>query len=475
MERIKKQLPKKSEDLSEWYNRVVMLSGLADYGPARGTMIFRPEGYGIWENIQEFMDREIKSSGVENGYFPLLIPESFLKKEKDHIEGFAPELAVVTIGGGEELAEKLVIRPTSETIMYDAYSKWIQSWRDLPLEINQWNNVVRWEKRTYLFLRTLEFLWQEGHCAHATHEESLKRVDWAIDMYAKTYRELCALPGVIGRKSEADKFAGGVATWTFEMLMPEGKALQACTSHDLGQNFSIPFGVKFQDKDGQEKNVWQNSWGYSSRSIGALLMAHGDDAGLVLPPRVATIQVIILVVKEDETLYKYARDLSNQLIESGVRARVDERGEETLGFKINKWELKGVPLRIEIGPREMESRELTLVRRDNGEKLKVKSERLADVRGILDQIQANLLSKQEKFLADSTHEVSKWEEFVQIMTGGKGFIKAFWCERAECEEQIKIQTKASTRCLPRDAVEENGVCIKCGKEAKRRWLFAQAY
>lgn len=452
------------------------MAELADYGPARGTMIFRPEGYGIWENIQEFMNREIKAAGVENGYFPLFIPESFLKKEKEHVEGFAPELAVVTIGGGEELAEKLVVRPTSETIMYDAYSKWIQSWRDLPMEINQWNNVVRWEKRTYLFLRTMEFLWQEGHCAHATHEESVKRVDWAIDMYAKTYREMCAMPGIIGRKSESEKFAGAVASCTYEMLMPEGKALQACTSHDLGQNFSRPFEVKFQDKDGKERYVWQNSWGFSTRSIGALLMAHGDDAGLVLPPRVAAIQAVIIPVLAEEAVLAYCKELANELGRVGIRTRLDDRGEESLGFKINKWELKGVPVRIEVGRREMESGELTVVRRDSGEKFKVQSSKIKDeVINLLDTVQADLLKKQEKFLAENTHEVNTWDEFRGIMEGNRGFIKAFWCEEAECEERIKNESKASTRCLPRGTGEGRGVCVRCGKEAKHRWLFGLAY
>ncbi|MEK7155219.1 MAG: proline--tRNA ligase [Patescibacteria group bacterium] len=463
----KRQLPKKSESLSDWYNAVVLLAELADYGPAKGTMIFRPAGYGIWELIQQAMDKEIKKSGVENAYFPLFIPESLMHKEKEHVEGFAPQLAVVTIGGGEELKERLVVRPTSETIMYQAYARWIQSWRDLPVLINQWNNVVRWEKRTYLFLRTTEFLWQEGHCAHATHEESQERVQWGIEMYAKIYKDFLALPGVIGTKSESEKFAGGDATLTYEILMPEGKVLQGCTSHDLGQNFSKAQNIKFQDKQGQNQFVWQNSWGFSTRSIGAMLMAHGDDAGLTLPPKVAPTQAVIIPVTQDEEVLAAAKKLSGEL--GDVRVKVDTREGESLGFKINKWELRGVPLRIEVGKQEMASGKFRMVRRDTGEVVE------GEVKGILDQIQDDMLAKQEKFLAENTHEVADYEQFKETMENKRGFIKAFWCENAECETRIKEETKASTRCLPVDAKEESGKCVYCGKVAKYKWLFALAY
>ena len=463
----KRQLPKKSESLSDWYNAVVMLAELADYGPAKGTMIFRPAGYRIWELIQQAIDKEIKKSGVENAYFPLFIPESLMHKEKEHVEGFAPQLAVVTIGGGEELKEKLIVRPTSETIMYQAYAKWIQSWRDLPMLINQWNNVVRWEKRTYLFLRTTEFLWQEGHCAHASHEESQERVQWGIEMYAKIYRDFLALPGIIGRKSESEKFAGGDATLTYEMLMPEGKALQGCTSHDLGQNFSKAQDIKFQDKEGKNQFVWQNSWGFSTRSIGSMLMAHGDDAGLVLPPKVASIQVVIIPVTQEDEVLAAAQKLAREL--GDVRVKVDVRDGESLGFKINKWELRGVPLRIEVGQKEIASGKFKMVRRDIGEVVE------GEVQKILDQIQADMLVKQEKFLQENTHEAADYEQFKKIMESQRGFIKAFWCENAECETKIKEETKASTRCLPLEAKEENGKCVYCGKTAKYRWLFALAY
>ncbi len=472
----KKQLPKKSESLSDWYNRVVQLAELADYGPAKGTMIFRPYGYRIWELLTEAMDKEIKEAGVENAYFPLFIPESFLKKEKQHVEGFAPELAVVTIGGGEELTEKLIVRPTSETIMYDAYSKWVHSWRDLPILINQWNNVVRWEKRTYLFLRTSEFLWQEGHTAHATHKEALEMQSWAMGMYAKIYRELFALPGLVGRKSEKEKFAGAVATLTYESLMPEGKALQSCTSHDLGQNFSKVFEIKFQDKEGKLQYAWQTSWGFSTRSVGGLLMAHGDDAGLVIPPRLAPIQTVILPVTSDTKLVEKSREMAKQLTDMGVRVKVDDREDESIGFRINKWELKGVPVRIELGKRELENGELTVVRRDTGEKQVISHAKLGPtVKELLVTIQSDLLAKQEKFLTENTRETGNYEEFKKIMEEKRGFLKAYWCEDAECEAKIKEETKATVRCLPEDAKFSQGKCVKCGKEARNKWVFALAY
>ena len=472
----KKHLPKRSEDFSEWYNRVVLFSELADYGPAKGTMIFRPYGYGIWEEIQKAMDKEIKARGVQNAYFPLFIPESLLKKEKEHVEGFSPELAVVTIGGGEELKEKLIVRPTSETIMYEAYARWVQSWRDLPLLINQWNNVVRWEKRTYLFLRTSEFLWQEGHTAHATHEEAWEMVEWAIQMYAKIYRDYFAMPGYIGRKSESEKFAGADTTLTYEALMPEGKALQSCTSHDLGQNFAKAFGIKFLDKEGKSQYVFQTSWGLSTRSIGGLVMLHGDDGGLRLPPRLAPIQVVIIPVKVEPALIKEAKRFEKELIEEGVRVKCDDREGESLGFRINKWELKGVPIRVEIGGEEIKKKELTFVRRDTGEKQKVKAKEGAkSIVKLLDQIQKKMLTEAEAALKKNTQNAASYEEFKTIMEKEKGFIRAFWCEDKACEAKIKEETKATTRCLPLDAKKEKGKCVYCGKTASYQWLFAQAY
>lgn len=476
MEFTKRDLPKKSENLSEWYNKIILLAELADYGPARGTMIYRPYGFAIWELIQKEMNLLIKEHGVSNAYFPLFIPESLLGKEKSHIEGFSPELAVVTIGGGEELAEKLVVRPTSETIMYDAYSRWIHSWRDLPLMINQWNNVVRWEKRTYLFLRTTEFLWQEGHTAHSSHEDAWKTVLWAIDMYKKVYRELFAMTGYVGKKSESEKFAGANTTLTFESLMPEGKALQGCTSHDLGQNFSKTFNISFLNAEGKSENVWQTSWGLSTRSIGGLIMTHGDDNGLVLPPRLAPVQVIILPIRNEEQILSLCEEILKKLKDLGIRAEIDDSENETIGFRINKWELKGAPLRIEIGLKEVEQRNITIARRDTGEKLFFPREKLAEkISEILNLIQKNLYQKAEKFLNDNTNDVSDYDEFKEILLKKKGFLSVFWCENEECEKKIKEETKATTRCLPLDSKEQNGECVYCGKLAKHKWLFGQPY
>lgn len=473
---LKKDLPKKSDSLSDWYNDIVVRAELADYGPAKGTMIYRPYGFAIWELIQREMDAMIKEKGVSNAYFPLFIPESLLKKEEAHVEGFAPELAVVTIGGGEELKEKLVVRPTSETIMYDAYARWIHSWRDLPLMINQWNNVVRWEKRSYLFLRTTEFLWQEGHTAHATHEEAWEMVVWAMEMYKKVYTELFALPGLVGRKSETEKFAGADVTLTYETLMPEGKALQSCTSHDLGQNFSKPFEITFQNNKGANEYAWQTSWGLSTRSIGGMIMAHGDDGGLRLPPRLAPIQVIILPVRPEKNLTDEAAHLSSELKKAGIRANLDSAENETIGFRINKWELKGVPLRLEIGAKELEKRVVTAVRRDTGEKKEIAIKNLGEeIKSLLDSIQSNLLNEAEQFLKGNTHHVNDYKQFQDVMASTKGFLSALWCEDASCEIRIKEETKATTRCKPLDLPEEKGTCIGCGKPAQNRWYFGQAY
>lgn len=476
MKFTKRDLPKKSENLSEWYNKVILLAELADYGPAKGTMIYRPYGFAIWELIQKEMDALIKEHGVLNAYFPLFIPESLLKKEQAHVEGFSPELAIVTIGGGEELKEKLVVRPTSETIMYEAYARWIHSWRDLPLMLNQWNNVVRWEKRTYLFLRTTEFLWQEGHTAHATHKEAWETVLWAMRMYAQVYKELFALPGYVGRKSESEKFAGADITLTFESLMPEGKVLQSCTSHDLGQNFSKTFNISFLNAEGKSEHVWQTSWGLSTRSIGGLIMAHGDDGGLQLPPRLAPIQVIILPVTSDKKILAFCEKTKELLKNAGVRAETDNAENETIGFRINKWELKGVPLRVEIGKREVAQQRVTAVRRDTGEKLSFPLAKLtAQTVELLRFIQNNLYKKAEEFLKNNTRDAGSYDEFKEVMADKRGFLSAFWCERAECEKKIKEETKATARCLPDTARKQKGKCVYCGKPAASRWLFGQAY
>ena len=470
----KRDIPKKADDVSEWYLKVVAQAELADYGPVKGTMIIRPYAYAIWELLQADMDARFKATGVENAYFPLFIPESFLKKEASHVEGFSPELAIVTIAGGEELAEPIVVRPTSETIMYQAYSDWIQSWRDLPLKLNQWNNVVRWEKRTYPFLRTSEFLWQEGHTAHATHEEALETVLWGIKTYEAVYRELFALPGYVGRKSESEKFAGAVSTMTYEMLMPGGKALQGCTSHDLGQNFSKAFDITFTDKESQMQHVWQTSWGFTTRSLGAMFMAHGDDNGLRLPPKVAPIQVVIIPIRDVDP--DVITVIADELKAVGIRVKVDDSDTGSLGSKINTWELKGVPVRLEVGAKEIEAGVVTAARRDTGAKDQVERAKLVPyVEKLLDAIQANLLREALEHLAKNTHEVDSYDAFKGVLSGDRGFIKAFWCEDADCEAKIKEETKATTRCLPLDAPDAEGKCVRCKKPAKHRWYFAQAY
>ncbi len=469
----KKQLKKKSENLSDWYTDVILKAELADYAPVKGCMVIRPYGYALWEGIQRYMDPKIKAHKVENAYFPLFIPENFLNREKEHVEGFAPHMAVVTIAGGEELKEKLVVRPTSETIMYEMYKRWTQSYRDLPVLMNQWNNVVRWEKRTYLFLRTSEFLWQEGHCAHATHDESQATVRWAMDMYTDTYQQLMALYGIAGVKSESEKFAGAVQTLTYEMLMPDGKALQAGTSHDLGQNFARAFDWSVLDAKGEKLYPWQNSWGFSTRAIGGLIMAHGDDHGLVLPPNIAPVQVILIPIpgSKPETV-KYAIAQKEALKKLGVRVKCDDREGESAGYKFNKWEVKGVPVRLEIGDKEAAEGVVTVVRRDMMQKIKCKTEEIPE---ILKDIQENLFGKHKKFTEDNTHDVSSYDEFKKIMDSSRGFIRAFWCEDAACEKAIKEETKATTRCLPLDVREEKGKCVRCGNPAHSRWLFAQAY
>ncbi len=469
----KKELKKKSDNLSDWYTDVILKAQLADYAPVKGCMVIRPYGFALWEGIQHFMDPLMKQHKVENAYFPLFIPEKFINREKEHVAGFAPHMAVVTIAGGEELKERLVVRPTSETIMYEMYKEWTHSYRDLPILINQWNNVVRWEKRTYLFLRTSEFLWQEGHCAHATHEESLAIVNWALELYVKTYQELMALYGIAGTKSESEKFAGADQTFTYEMLMPDGKALQGATSHDLGQNFAKAFEWFVQDEKGQKLYPWQNSWGFSTRSIGGLIMAHGDDQGLIMPPNIAPTQVILIPIPgSSQATQKYAVEQKKKLESLGVRVKCDDREGESAGFKFNKWEIRGVPVRLEIGDREAKKGIVTAVQRNRLQRTEIKTD---EVPAILKDIQDDLLSLHKKFTEDNTHVVDSYEEFKKIMEGSRGFISAFWCENKECEEKIKTETKASTRCLPLNTKEEKGSCIYCGKSAVHRWLFAQAY
>jgi len=473
----KKEITKKSKDFSRWYADVVLKAELADYAPVRGCMVIRPYGFALWENIQKNLDEMIKKARIENAYFPLFIPHSFLKKEAEHVKGFSPQLAVVTHGGGKKLAEPLVVRPTSETVMYEMFSKWIKSWRDLPLLLNQWCNIVRWEMRTYLFLRTLEFLWQEGHTAHATQAEAEEEALRALKMYQKFVEDFLAIPVLVGKKSESEKFPGAKTTYTIEALMTDKKALQAGTSHELGQNFAKPFEIKFQDKKGKLQYVWQTSWGMTTRIIGALVMVHGDDNGLILPPKVAPIQVVIIPIPSTPPCVKYARKVAEMLQKDGIRVKVDDRKECTPGYKFNQWELKGVPLRIEIGEKEVKDDYLTVCRRDKlNEKLKIKNEKLKiKIKKLLEEVQRNLFKRAQKFLETNTYDVSTWEEFKKIMSEKKGFIKAFWCEDPHCEEKIKEETKATARLLPLEAEKLSGRCIYCGQPASYQWYFAQAY
>lgn len=472
------QLIKKSENFSQWYIDVILKSDLADYAPVKGCMIFKPYGYAIWENIQKALDEEIKKAGVKNAYFPLFIPENFLKKETEHIKGFSPELAVVTIGGGEKLKEKLIVRPTSETVIYEMYRKWIKSWRDLPILMNQWCNIVRWEMRTRLFLRTTEFLWQEGHTVHKTHEEATKEVMRALKMYVDFYSNFLAINGISGKKSESEKFPGALETYSYEMLMPDGKALQGCTSHDLGQNFAKVFNIKFQDRDGKEKIPWQTSWGFSTRSIGALIMVHGDNSGLIIPPKIAPIQIVVIPIFQGKAIDKKLDKKSKEIKEilKDFKVEIDFRKEYSLGWKFNEWELKGVPLRIEMGPKELKANKITLVRRDTGEKYSVSSKQIIlKTKKILDSIQKNLFEKSSQLLKENTREVLNYKEFKDIIKREKGFLKAFWCENPKCEEKIKEETKATIRVLPPGVKTEKGRCIYCGNPAKNKWIFAQGY
>lgn len=470
-------LTPRSENFSKWYNQVVVQTDMADYGEARGTMIIPPYGYRTWELISGALDAEIKAAGVENAYFPLFIPMRLLEKEQSHVEGFSPHLAVVTHGGGKKLEEPLAVRPTSETIMYPKYSQMVKSWRDLPILINQWNNVVRWELRTTLLLRTMEFLWQEGHTVHATHEESWTEVLRALSMYERVYREKLAIPGIAGVKSASEKFAGADATTTLELLMPDGRSLQGCTSHDLGQNFAKAFGISFQTKTGGKEYAWQTSWGFTTRSMGALIMVHGDDKGLRMPPEVAPVQVVIIPIGRDNAAVEREVRLTEfELKQLGIRVKVDWRDNLTTGAKYHDWELKGVPVRFEIGMSEVTGPSVKAFRRDIGERIQIGKDYLAeDTTILLADIQTTMLHQAEQFLAEHTHDVATYPEFKEIMGGERGMIRAFWCEKPECETAIKEETKASTRCLSFDAKEEKGKCVHCGDKATHRWMFAQSY
>lgn len=466
---------KKAEDFSEWYTEVIQKAELADYSPVKGFMVIRPHGYSIWERIQAFLDANIKKQKVKNAYFPLLIPEKFFQMEADHAEGFSPEVAWVDKRGD---GERLAVRPTSETIMYDMYGKWIRSHRDLPLRINQWANVVRWEtKSTKLFLRTREFLWQEGHCVYATEEECSKETELFLEEYRKVLEELLLIPVVAGRKTEAEKFAGAYYTLTLESLMPDGKALQSCTSHNLGQGFAKSFGIEFSDKDGEKKLPWQNSWGLTTRTIGALIMTHGDDQGLVLPPKVADVQVMIVPILFDDTREKVlgaANELADSL-GSDWRVEVDDRDGYSPGWKFSEWELKGIPIRVELGPRDLEAGNVVLARRDNGEKVTVPiGEVNAKVKELVAAMEKDMFAKAKEHLTSSMVEVDNMDDFKKALEEGKLILTTF-CGEPDCEAQIKDETGVDSRCIPFDHEHKEGVCVKCGKKVKQQVYFAKAY
>jgi len=476
-----KDITPRSQDYSQWYLDVVLKAELADYGPVKGCMVIRPYGYAIWEAIQAEMDRRIKATGAVNAYFPLLIPKSFLEREKEHVEGFSPECAWVTVGGGEELEEPLAIRPTSEAMICSMYAKWVKSWRDLPILINQWCNIVRWEKVTRPFLRTTEFLWQEGHTLHATEAEGEERTLMMLDVYRTFAEEMLAMPVLHGPKSEREKFAGAKTTYAIEALMGDGKALQAGTSHNLGQQFAKAYGIEFLDQSMQRAVPWSTSWGVTTRLIGGAVMTHGDDSGLILPPRVAPIQVVIVPIpprKGDwnvEILPK-AREVLAMLRAAGIRAHLDDRDTQQPGFKYADWEMRGVPVRLEIGPKDVEKQQVVLVRRDNRAKSFVPLAGLAAAASeLLIALQVDLLARARRFVEDNTTRVKSYEEFKAVMADKRGFLVADWCRDGDCEAAIKDETKATVRVIPQGGPAEPGVCVRCGRPSQRPAYFAQAY
>ncbi len=478
----KKGLTKKSENISDWYHDVVLRAELAEYSDVKGCMIIRPNGYAIWEKTQIVLDGWFKEFGVQNAYFPIFVPMALFEKEKKHVEGFSPELAVVTIGGGEKLSEPIAIRPTSETVITQKFADWVQSHRDLPMKLNQWCNVVRWEKRTYPFLRTSEFLWQEGHTVHKDKADAMDMVLKALNWYKQFYEEYMGISPYVGMKSENEKFAGADVTYAVELVMPDGKALQAATSHYLGQNFAKGFNVQYLDEQGEKQFVHQTSWGLSTRSIGGLIMTHGDDSGMVLPPEMAFAPVVIIPINnKDEQLQAKclveAEKVKTKLAAHKIRAIIDSDFNSSLGSKINKWELRGVPLRLEIGAKELEAGQVQYARRDTFEKGKIALDDMAQISVLLKDIQSSLLKKSETAKLALTEEAQEIHEFKRILAEKKSFIRVPWCEQPACEERVKADTKASSRVLELDRLEEHGdyKCFACGEKARRKWLFAQSY
>lgn len=489
-----KNLTKRSEDYSKWYNELVIKANLAENSGVRGCMVIKPYGFGIWEKMQAELDRMFKETGHENAYFPLFIPKSYFSKEASHVDGFAKECAVVThyrLKNDEEgngivvdpeakLEEELIVRPTSETIIWDTYRKWVQSYRDLPLLINQWANVVRWEMRTRLFLRTSEFLWQEGHTAHATEKEAIAEAEQMMNVYADFAENYMAVPVVKGLKTESERFAGALETYCIEALMQDGKALQAGTSHFLGQNFAKAFDVKFASKEGKQEYVWATSWGVSTRLVGALIMTHSDDNGLVLPPKLAPNQVVIVPIYRNEEQFdavsEVAKDLQTKLRAAGIRVKFDDRDTHKPGWKFNEYELKGVPVRIAIGPKDVEKGTVELARRDTLTKEFVNQDEVVDtVSGLMTEIQENLFKKAVDYRTEHTTEVDSYEEFKKVLKSKGGFISAHWDGTTETEDRIKNDTKATIRCIPLAGEKEVGSCMVTGKPSSQRVLFAKAY
>lgn len=475
------QLTPRSENFAEWYNQIVQRADLADYGGAKGTMIIKPYGYALWENIQAYLDKRFKLHDAKNAFFPTFIPLSYIQREKEHVEGFAPELWLVTAGGGQELEEPYAVRPTSETTIGSAVRNWIQSYRDLPLLLNLWNSCFRYELRTRLFLRTSEFLWQEGHTFHATWAEADQYArDILFDAYLDFYTNAAAMPCLVGRKSEREKFAGADITYTVEALMGDRRALQSCTSHNLGHNFAKSFDIRYLDRSNELQYVASASWGLSTRAIGGIIMVHGDDKGLIMPPRLAPTQIVIVPIfgkhSDPAPVLDAAKQLKRDLSE--YRVEVDARDSVTPGFKFNDWEMRGVPLRIEIGPKDIEKSQVVMARRDTGDKKFVPlANLLIEAKQMLDDVHAALYARAKKFQDDNTFVVDTYAEFQERTAGegGSGFILAHWCGDRACEEAIQRETKTTIRCIPFDQSSEQGKCIRCGSESKERVVFAKAY
>ena len=475
------KLTTRAEDFSEWYNQLVIRADMADYAPVRGCMVVKPYGWALWENITSWLDAEFKKTGHVNAAFPTLIPMSFFEKEKDHVEGFAPELAVVTHGGGEELEEKLAVRPTSETIIGHMYSKWVKSWRDLPILIVQWGSVLRWELRTKLFLRTAEFYWHEGHTAHSSEAEAKEEMYRILDIYERFCLEEAAIPVFKGTKSDTERFAGAQITTSIEAMMWDKRALQSGTSHYFGDNFAKAFEIQYLDKNNKLTYAQTTSWAISSRIIGAMIMVHGDDNGLVLPPRLAPIQAVVVpIFKSDEEKAKVlevADRIFAELKAAGVRVKFDDRDNVSSGFKFNDWEMRGVPVRVEIGPKDVEKGTVALARRDRpgkeGKAFVSQTNLDSTVKGLLDEIQASLLKRATEYRDANIHNVTTFDELKEVVKDGWAF--AYWCESRECEAKAKEETKATTRNIPFDQPNEEGVCVVCGKPSKRKVYFAKAY